>query len=139
MGKFDKYAGKGKEYEIEGEKYNFVPLGSEYIPDFLTMSKAFIGNENSNEDEAGKNFMKSMDDKTMSSIQRLIEATVRDSYPEDWNKDQQACKRFCMVNFMRLMEIVMELNQHVDDEKKKNRIEKIKQSRNQDVEPNTKS
>lgn len=120
--KFHKHLGKGSEIEIEGEKYVLKPLSTEFIPDFFSAMKSFgsMDKESSTED-----FMKNLSEDSIVSIKKLVDATLKKSFVEEWKANEEEVKEFGMKYMMVLLPKIFEINtvQNIEVEKKE-RIKK---------------
>lgn len=107
MTRFAKHLGKGAEVEIEKEKYVIKPLGTEHLPDFFKAMKSFAG---MGKDSKIEDVMKNMNDECVGAIQRLIDATLEKSFPEEWKENQNEVKEFGMKYMGVLIGKIFEIN-----------------------------
>lgn len=104
IGKLEKHLGKGEPIEIEGEEYILKPLTTEFIPDFFKAMKAFSG---AKEGASNEEMLKNIDDAGLKAIQRIIEATVDKSFPDEPEKDR---REFGLKYMATLMGKIFEMN-----------------------------
>jgi len=119
--KFRRHLGQGKEYEIgEGDSrdtFYFEPLPNKYLPEFFYLidktNKQSESNDWDFDEEAVKIFLK------------LITATCINAFPDATDIE---IERFISKNYVRLQEIVTELNGDIgQNQLSKESIEKIEE------------
>lgn len=108
----------------EKDKFTFQPLGFEWMPKFFGLIRKMYGTMDSKDmknfdkedisDEEIKKFMESMDTESWTLIKELIEAMVRESYPDEYKGEDpvklKKMSRFMARNMMELMSIMIEMN-----------------------------
>lgn len=123
----ERHMGKPKIYEFKDEngvvdKFEFRPLGFEYLADFMAMMK------NISKNKPGDSGLENFNDETSERIRKLIMGMLKKSMPE---VSEDKLSVFAMSNFSRLFEILMELNDFgaSKDVELRKRIEHIKELR----------
>ena len=123
MSKFDKHIGKGEPIEINGEEFILKPLTTEFIPDFFLAMKAFSG---AKDGASIEETLRNIDDQGLKAIQRIVEATLRKSYPGESDESRNL---FGMKYVMNLFPKIIEINSaeptDIETIKKARVIEKI--------------
>ena len=104
---FDKHFGKGNKVTIDDIEYTLKSLGSDYIPEVLTLMGVFAGIK---KDKDAELIVQNLDDKGTKAIKTLIEATLEKSFPDDWKDNQEQTKEFGLKNMMVLLPKILELN-----------------------------
>ena len=114
-----------REFERKnGEKdtFTFQPLGFEWMPKFFGLIRKMYGTMDSKDmknfdkedisDEEIKKFMETMDEGSWILIRELIEAMMKESYPDEYKtpESQKKMSRFMARNMMDLMSIMIEMN-----------------------------
>ena len=109
----------------EKDTFTFQPLGFEYMPKFFGLIKKMYGTMSSKDlknfdkedisDEEIKKFMESMDNESWTLIKELIEAMIKESYPDEYKGSKpgeipKKMSRFMARNMMELMSIMIEMN-----------------------------
>ena len=80
------------------------PLTTEFIPDFFKAIKAFSG---AKEGASNEDMFKNLDDEGLKAIQRIIEATMDKSFPDEPEKDR---REFGLKYMALLMGKIFEMN-----------------------------
>jgi len=104
MNRFEKHIGKGEPVEIGGEEFILLPLGTEYIPEFFKAMKSFSG---AKDGASLEDTLKNINDEGLKAIQKLIDATLEQSFPSEPEKDR---KIFGMKYMSILLGKIFEIN-----------------------------
>jgi len=118
MGKFETHLGEQSKIEIDGETYYLSPLGTEYLKDIMSIAKVAL---KGGEDDSA--FIDSLD---FTIITRLVDATLAESYPEEWRKDNKKLKQWGLRNAMTLFSKIIEINVAKPTGEEASKIEIIK-------------
>lgn len=135
MSRFSKHLGDPEPIEIEGEQYVLKPLTTEYIPDFFKAMKAFSG---AGEGGDVKDALSEINEEGLMAVRRLIEATLKISFPDDWKNDQHEVKQFGLKYMHLLIGKIFEINsatvesKDVGAIKKAETLKRLKQKQKKD-------
>jgi len=110
--KFSRHIGKGEPLVIDSDEFILKPLGTEFIPDFFMAMKAFSGASTGG--ASVNDMLKNIDPDGLNAIRRIIDATLKGSYPEEWRKDQEELKTFGLKYMHLMIGKVFEINSAVD-------------------------
>lgn len=107
--KFKRYIGKPIEIELEAEDgtkeiFELKPLPLKMIPEMLLIGKSFAKVPM---DAPGEKFLECLDEDTTDRMRRLVEETLKRSYPE---LPQDLLDQFGAHNFMPLVSKIFEIN-----------------------------
>ena len=100
MGKYKKHLGLGEPLIIDGEEFVLKPLTTEYLPDFFRVMKAFSGAK-------PEEMFKNVDSDSLNAIKRIIEVTLKISYPEE---DEEEMKQFGLKYMTLIIGKIFEIN-----------------------------
>ena len=100
MGKYKKHLGLGEPLVIDGEEFILKPLTTEYLPDFFRVMKAFSGAK-------PEEMFKNVDSDSLNAIKRIIEVTLKISYPEE---DEEEMKQFGLKYMTLIIGKIFEIN-----------------------------
>ena len=100
MGKYRKHLGLGEPLVIDGEEFILKPLTTEYLPDFFRVMKAFSGAK-------PEEMFKNVDSDSLNAIKRIIEVTLKISYPEE---DEEEMKQFGLKYMTLIIGKIFEIN-----------------------------
>lgn len=141
MTRFNKHLGLGEDLDIDGEKYRLKPLGTEGIPAYIKLMRAFTidmndaKNTNKSEAELAQEVFGRMNDDTLASVKYLIDRTMEVSFPEDWKENRQELQQFGMKYMMILLPKILEINSASQGQKGTmqgstilNNVERLKQA-----------
>jgi len=108
MSKFTKHLALGEKIIINEEEFILKPLSIEYLPEFFSAMKSFSGLANKKgEDIDPSEFFKSMDREGSSAIAKIIDETLRLSYPDESAEERKA---FGLKYMGELMNKIFEIN-----------------------------
>ncbi len=113
MSKYSKHLGKGQPVIIDGEEFILKPLGTEELPMFFKVMKAFSGAQLGATNEE---LLKNIDDEGLNAVKDMINITLKKSYPEE---DEEEQKQFGLKYMMQLMGPIFELNSSVSKDVKR--------------------
>jgi len=108
MGKFTRHLALGEKIVIDGEEFSLKPLNIENIADFFESMKAISGASKS----AGKEIdpseaLKYMTKEGAEAIGRLIDATLKISFPDE---SQEERKQFGLRYMSDILNKIFEIN-----------------------------
>ena len=86
MNRFKKHIGEGEPITMYGEEVMLKPLGTEYIPEFFKAMKNFSG---AKEGASTEDTLKNINDDGLKAIQKLIDATLEKSLPDEDEEDRK--------------------------------------------------
>lgn len=104
MNRFKKHIGEGEPIEIDGEEFILKPLGTKYLPEFFMAMKNFSG---AKEGASTEEMLKNINEEGLRAIQKLIDATLTLSCPEEPEEDR---KVFGMKYMGELIGKIFEIN-----------------------------
>jgi len=108
MGKFTRHLAIGEKIIIDGEEFVIMPLGIEHLPDFFKAMKALSGGTKKGETEMDMDqFFSKLDEEGMGAISRLIDDTLKLSFPAE---DEKERKVFGLRYMMELISKIFEVN-----------------------------
>ena len=107
MSRFSKHMGLGEPLVIDGEEFILKPLTTEFVPDFFKAMKAFSG---AKEGGSTEEMLKNVDDVGLAAIQRMIESTLKLSFPDEWRTNQDELKAFGLRYMHILISKIFEIN-----------------------------
>lgn len=117
MGKFESHLGEASKLEIDGETYYLSPLGTEYLKDVMSVATAL----SSSKSEA--DILEKID---FGVVARLIDNTLAESYPEEWEKENKKLKQWGLRNAMNIFMKILEINVSKPSDDEMSKIEMIK-------------
>ena len=126
---FEKHLGKGGEIEIDGEKYILKQLGTEYLSHFFKIMKGFSGaSAKEGEEVSMEDMFKNLNDESLSSITKVIDATIDRSFPK---VPLEQRREFGLKYMNLLIAKIMEINSadvgNIEQQKKIKVLDRIKQ------------
>ena len=104
MSKFSKHIGIGEPLIIDKEEFILKPLGTEQLPLFFKVMKAFSG---AKEGGTTEDMMKNVDDAGLKAMQDIIELTLSNSFPDEPEDER---KQFGLKYMQILLPKIMEIN-----------------------------
>lgn len=117
MGKLEKHLGLGEPVKIGDDEVILKPLTIEYLPEFFKMERA---------SSRGEKVLDSMTEDEVKAVQRIIEATIDKSFPDE---TEEARKEFGLRYRGTLIGEIMRINSgSKGKDKADNLIEKAKEA-----------
>ena len=123
ISRLSKHLGNGEPLVIDGEEFVLKPLGTEALPLFFKVMKAFSG---AKEGASTEDMLSNVDDDGLNAIRKLIDDTLTASLPDESLEERQ---QFGLKYMNVLLNKIMELNSAdtTDDNKRKSEfLEKVK-------------
>jgi len=109
MSKFSRFVGQGEPIEIDGEQFMIKPLSIEYIPLFFKAMKGLSGAAGGDEATMA-DMLSKLDDESMDAIKKLIEDTLKLSFPEEWKTNPEELRIFGLKYMGVIIGKIFEIN-----------------------------
>ena len=120
MNRFKRFIGEGSSIKIGEEEFILLPLGTEYIPEFFKAMKNFSG---AKEGASIEDTLKNINDEGLKAIQKLIDATLEKSFPDEPETDR---KTFGMKYMNILLGKIFEINSAEISDSDKDIVKQVK-------------
>jgi hypothetical protein len=104
MGRFEKHIGQGEPVKINDDEFMLQPLGTESLPLFFKVMKAFSG---AKEGGTVADMLSNMDNDGLNAVQQIIDKTLELSFKEEPEADR---KKFGLKYMGVLLPKIFELN-----------------------------